>query len=443
MLGFGPAAGFAMLVYLASAAPAAAIGLLRDAGVEHGLSELAAPVLRSAGLSPTRVKVLVVDDGKLNAFVIDGQTIFVNHGLIQKVQSAEMLQAVIAHEAAHIANGHIARRMGNMRSARTVAGLGTALAVVAAAAGAGQAAGGIAIGSASSAYRSFLSHTRAEEAAADRSAASFMRNGGVDPQGLVELHRAFAGQEALSVGRQDPYMQSHPLTRDRIRAAEAFVASIGSAAEPNPEADYWFARVRGIISAFTRAPGWTLQRAPEESAADIRLMREAIAYHRQNDLARALTAIDGALAIRPDDAYYHDLKGQFLIENRKMDAAVAAYATAVSLAPGDALILGGYGRALLAAGQPKAALAQLEKARSRDFRDLRVLRDLGQAYAETGQDGMAATATAERYALQGRLEDAAIHARRAERLLPRGSAAWQRAQDVLIAAEQAEKRKKK
>jgi predicted Zn-dependent protease len=42
-------------------------------------------------------------------------------------------------------------------------------------------------------------------------------------------------------------------------------------------------------------------------------------------------------------------------------------------------------------------------------------------------------AIAERYALQGNMKNAAIQAKRAESLLPRGSAAWQRAQDILDA----------
>jgi predicted Zn-dependent protease len=52
---------------------------------------------------------------------------------------------------------------------------------------------------------------------------------------------------------------------------------------------------------------------------------------------------------------------------------------------------------------------------------------------------MASLVTAERYALTGRMKDAGIHAKRAAGLLPRGSAGWQRAQDVLSAAETAEK----
>jgi len=432
-----------LLFCLISAQPVAALTLLRDADIEYGLSELALPVLRAAGLNALRVRVLVVNDSHFNAFVVDSQTIFVNYGLILKTDNAAMLQAVIAHEAAHIANGHIARRMGNMQSARTLAGLGLALAVAAAAAGAGEAAAGLAIGTQSSALRGFLKHTRAEEAAADRSAASYLQLAGISLQGLIDLHSAFAGQELLSVSRQDPYMQSHPLSRDRIRAAQDFVAANGDTAPPNPNADYWFARIRGKLSAFTRAPKWTMRRAASEQSRDIRLMREAVAYHRDHNLAAARRSINAAIKIRPDDAYYYDLKGQIEMENRKWASAVSAYETAKGLAPREALIWGGYGRALMAAGQTKAGLEALEKARSRDFRDARLLRDLSLAYAKTGQNGMAALVTAERFALQGEFQDAGRHARRASALLPTGSPPWQRAEDVLIASQRIEKGKRK
>ncbi|SEI48069.1 Putative Zn-dependent protease, contains TPR repeats [Cribrihabitans marinus] len=427
---------------LLTALPARALTLLRDPDIENGLRELAFPVLRAAGLNPKRVKILLVNDGKFNAFVLDHNAIFLNYGLILKVDRADVLQAVIAHEAAHIANGHIARRMQNLQSARNAAGLGLALAILAGAAGAGEAAAGIATGTQSSALRSFLSHTRAEESAADRTAASLLRASDIDLQGLVDLHRAFAGQENLSPAAQDPYMRSHPLTRDRLRAAESYLDAAGPQPDTRPETAYWFARIQGKVSAFTRSPKWTQRRATNERHADIRHMRLAIAHHRSQNLGAARREIDRALALRPEDPFYYELKGQILIENRRVGEAVAAYGRAVDLAPTEPLILAGYGRALLASGKPDAALEVLERARARDYRDTRMMRDLAMAYARSGQNGMASLVTAERYALQGRMDDAQIHAKRAIGQLPTGSTGWQRAEDVLIATENAEKRKR-
>ena len=438
-----PALLLMAVTWLVGVAQASAQSLIRDPDIEHGLRELAFPILRAAGLNTNRVRVLVVNDSTFNAFVIDYNTIYVNYGLILTVESPEMLQAVIAHEAAHIANGHLARRAENLKAAQRNAQLGTALALIAAAAGGGEAAAGIAAGTQASALRSFLGHTRAEESSADRSAASYLRWAGISPRGMVNLHRKFAGQELLSTANQDPYMRSHPTSRERLRAAEAFLDEFGDQANQNANADYWFARVKGKLSAFLRAPGWTLRRAYEEADRDIRLMREASAYHQNRDLARARAAIDGALAIRPDDPFYYDLKGQILLEHRRVNEAIAAYGSAVEMAPNDPLILAGYGRALLVDGQVNKALQVLEKARARDYRNARLMRDLGSAYAQVGNNGMASAVTAERYALQGRLADAGIHARRAVGQLPEGSPGWQRAQDVLIASERAKKKRKR
>ncbi|MFB9151117.1 M48 family metalloprotease [Roseovarius ramblicola] len=432
---------FAGLLVLAItlAAPARAITLLRDPDIEHGLRQLAEPVLRAAGLSADRVDILVIDAPSLNAFVVDANSIFLHSGLILRMDNPAMLQSVIAHEAAHITNGHLMRRPINMRNARTAATLGTVLAGIAgAAAGSGEFAAGAAAGIQGAAMRSFFSHTRAEENAADTSGIRYMHSAGVDLDGAVQVMNLFRGQESLSLTRQDAYARTHPLSRDRFRRVRALAEARSGTPAPDPDAEYWFARTKGKLSAFQRSPKWTLARVGESGFEDVRLMREAVAHHRRSDLGRALPAIDAAIARRSDDAYLHELRGQILMESRRIKAAVAAYGRAAELKPRNALILGAYGRALLADGQVQQAARRLEQARSRDGRDIRVLRDLAQAEARMGNRGMASVLTAERYAMAGRLKDARIHAERASGLLPRGSPGWRRAQDILAAADAAE-----
>ncbi|MEM9853851.1 MAG: M48 family metalloprotease, partial [Pseudomonadota bacterium] len=338
---------FVLLVTLAWANAAPAVGLLRDAGMERGLSELARPVLNAAGLSPGRVRILVVDDPSLNAFVIDGNAIFLHAGLIMRLTRAEQLQAVIAHEAAHIANGHISRRLANLRAASRASGFGIALALAAAAAGAdGSAVAGIAAGSAGSAQRRFFAHTRAEEASADQSSIRYLLRAGIDTRGALEVVDIFRGQEALSASRQDPYNRTHPLTNERYRALEALVGANVTGGGENQSAAYWFLRSQGILSGFKRAPSWTLRRATATS--DIDTMRRAIAYHRSADTRRAVAEVTKLVNARPNDPYFRDLQGQILLESRRVEEAVGAYRRASELAPNNPLILGSYGRALLA-----------------------------------------------------------------------------------------------
>ncbi|WP_377506085.1 M48 family metalloprotease [Octadecabacter sp. R77987] len=428
----------AMVIGFATAQPARAVTLIRDADIEHALEQLAAPILRAAGLSPGNVRILIIDDRSLNAFVIDGRAIFIHSGLLLKLESAGQLQSVIAHEAAHISNGHITRRLTNMRASRNTAAFGMALAAaVAMSTGRGDAAAGVAAGIAGSSQRNLFAHTRAEESAADQSGTRYMLRAGADPNAALEVLEIFRGQEALSIGRQDPYARTHPLTSDRLRALRGLIAANPATPADQSSANYWFARAQGKLSAFTQNPSWTLRRTGNDTSA-VAQMRRAVAYHRQADAGRAISIMQALLAANPNDAFLHELFGQILLESRQAAAAVNAYGRAVNLAPNEPLILGGYGRALLAmdtADSTRRAVAALQRARDRDPLDGRILRDLGQAYARAGQNGLASLATAERYALAGRMDDAALHATRAADQLARGSAPWQRAQDVISAAQ--------
>ncbi|WP_090220187.1 M48 family metalloprotease [Litoreibacter janthinus] len=426
--------------------PAHAVSLIRDAEIEQALQQLAKPVLRSAGFGVGRIRILVINDSKLNAFVVDANHVFIHSGLITKLRRPEALQAVIAHELAHIANGHLTRRATNARVAGRVTAIGMALAAAAAIGGNGDAAIGLAAGTSSSAARRFFAHTRAEESSADQSAMRYMASANLDPAAMTDILEIFRGQEALRPGRQDPYARTHPLSQDRLRAVKGYAASYKSRVKPTtPEAQYWYARMSAKLSGFLGNPRYVLRRAESKGNGEIAMLRRAIAYHKTPNLKKALAEMNALLKMRPRDPYYHELKGQVLLEGRQFDAAVSSYKQALALAPREALIEAGLGRALLAqgsAGAAKQALAILIRARSRDPGDPQMLRNLALAHAKNGQNAMASVATAERYAVLGRYDDAVIHAKRASGALPRGSSGWLRAQDVLAAASAAPKGRK-
>lgn len=437
----------AALALLLTGWAAEARSIIRDAEIERGLQELAAPILRAAGL-PTSTRIIVVNDRTLNAFVADARHIFIHSGLLMRMEDPAELQAVLAHEAAHIANGHLTRRPANARSAQSAARMGLLLALAAGAASDnGRLGAGIAIGTGSTAARLFFAHTRAEEASADQAGLRYMVQAGIDPAAMLEVLEIFRGQEALSAGRQDPYVRTHPLTRDRVRSVEAFVnGRSGSAAgaESSAEAQYWFARTRAKLGGFLNAPRQTLRQAGRTDQGEIATLARAIAHHQNADAAQAISEVGRLLQMRPNDPYYQELQGQILFESRNFPQAVQAYARAVQLAPREPLILAGYGRALLAADTSSGnarAREVLEQAYARDPFDPRMLRDLALAYARGGNNGMASVVTAERYAILGRMEDAEIHANRASGLLPNGSGGWLRAQDVLRVAEAAQSRR--
>ena len=374
---------------------------------------------------------MLVNDPRPNAFVIDNKHIFITTGLALKTRTPEMFQSIIAHEAAHIAYGHVARRGQNISNARSVIAFGIALSIITSVfSGNAEVGTSLALGSSSSAKSAFLAYTRAEESAADQAAMSYMAQKRIDAKGLADVLDIFVGQENLSSSRQDPYARSHPLSRDRRRVVERRIA-----VQPKPKqstkALYWHDRAIGKLSAFVRSPDWTLKNAQSSANKDVEHLRRGVALSRQGKLEAAIREISKAQSLRQNDAYLQDLKAELYMRNKKFKRAANEYGKATALDGKNALILAGYGRALLASKQTSKALSVLKQSRQRDFRNLRMLRDLAVAYSKSGQNGMASLITAERFALQGKTNDAQIHARRAIETLSRGSPGWQIAEDIL------------
>jgi len=428
------------LVALSLATGANAQGLIRDAEIERTMKSVTGPILRAAGLSPSQVDIYIIDNPRLNAFVAGGNNMFLHTGLMLKLETVDQLRAVVAHEAGHIAGGHLARRNDQIRASAGTTALGVLLAVAAAAASRNSEAAAAAglIGS-QVGQRSLLKHTRAEEGAADQAALRYMEAAGADPRAILEVMNIFRGQAFVSEATTDPYVRTHPLWSQRIRYLEDQVANTRRGT-PTPQGEvYWHGRMVAKMEAFLRSPRSVLRKYGNSNSEQAALAR-AIAYHRQPNVRRARQAMDALLRARPKDPFYHELNGQFLLESGNAAAAVQAYRNAVALAPDEALILAGYGRALIALDTPAAtreALNVLTKARRTEQADARALRDMAVAFARLGDNGRASLATAERYMLQGRIRDAGIHATRAARALPQGSPGWTQAQDILRAVKRA------
>ncbi len=418
--------------------PATAQGLIRDAEIEASIKQLARPLLKAAGLPTGSVKFFIVNNAQPNAFVTNGRQVFIHEGLIRKLKTPEQLQAVIAHELGHITGGHIAKRYADFGRAKTNAMLGLLLGAIVAAAGEPGAATGVVAGVGSSSTRAFLGHTRDQEEASDRTGLRLMMAAGINPQANVEVLEYFEGQDLMTARKRDPFVQTHPLSAERLASVRAIAnANQDRQYKTDPKALYYYQRMQAKFRGFVGNPSATIRKVGTKDQSETAIYARAIAYHKMPNRKKAAIEMDKLLKLRPDDPFYNELSGQFFLENGQTKAAIAAYSKAVSLAPKEPQILAGLGRAQLAGGQVNAALATLQKAYARDARNGRMLRDLAAAYAQAGQPGWANVVTAERYALVGNFGVASTHAKRAQGLLPRGSVGWNKAQDVLAAAERA------
>ncbi|WP_374443928.1 M48 family metalloprotease [Stella sp.] len=411
------------------------VSLIRDAEIEATIRAYAAPLFAVAGLDPDAVQVYLVNDTRINAFVAGGQRLFLNTGLIMRARNPNQLSGVIAHETGHIAGGHLARLQDALSTATTAAIVSMLLGIAAAAlAGDGKAAGAAIVGGTSLAERNLLYYNRGQESAADQAGMSYLDRTGQSSRGMLEFFELLENQELLTAVRQDPYLRSHPLTRERIDAVRAHVArSRHSDAGDSPELMARHARMIAKLRGFLLPPSQTLRQYPDTDRSLPARYARAIAHYRVPDLPRARAGIDALIAEFPADPWFHELKGQVLFENGRVAEAEAPYREALRLAPGEPLLRYGLAQVLLEYNTVPAATearALLNEAVRHETRNPSFWRLLAIAYGREGNIGMAALSLSEQAAAAGNHRTALQQATRALGVLPRGSPGWLRAEDL-------------
>ena len=161
------AVGFVALI----ARPAAAQSILRDAETEALLRDASAPLIEASGLRPADVKLVLIHDDSINAFVAGGQIVYIHSGLITRADNLNELQGVIAHELGHVVGGHIIRSSEGIQQATSISILSLLLGAAAMLAGAGPAGAAIMGLGQQVAMSQFLAFTRIQESSADQAGA--------------------------------------------------------------------------------------------------------------------------------------------------------------------------------------------------------------------------------------------------------------------------------
>ena len=412
-------------------------GILRDAEIERTLKIITLPLLENTKIDQQNFKVLVINDSSMNAFVTSGQYIFIHYGLINKMETVEQLQSVIAHEIGHITGGHYIQRTSDIENARTLAGIGMILSAAAGlVSGDSNIAIGLAAGSQSASKRNFLKHSRTQEASADQAGIKLMAAANINPHAALEVLEIFKGQELLTAKRQDPYIQTHPLNSQRISSIQKSLKTLNfKKNEKDKNIDYMYNRMRAKFKGFTEKPFRALQTTNIKKNDELNLYTRAIAYHRLPDLNLAQKEINKLLELKPNDPYYNELKAQFLLETGNPNEAIKYYNRALELEPNELLFNVGLSRALNSIGKYKSTIKILKNIYDKDPRNGRLLRELAIAYSQNGELGWASLLTAERYALYGKFNDALLHAKRAQSILVPGTIAWLKVEDLILEIE--------
>ncbi len=434
-------AAFALSL-LVLAQPVRAQSILRDAETEAMFADMSKPLIVAAGLSPRDVRVILINDDSINAFVVGGQTVYVHSGLVNAADNANQVQGVIAHELGHIADGHVVLQSEGVRPALGIMLVSLLLGVAAIAAGSAEGGAGIIAAGQQVAQSKFLAFTRVQEATADATAAKFLQDAGISGKGFLQFFKKLQSLEFRSgYTNIDPYAQSHPLSGERVATlTHTLEQSPAWNAPLNTAMEVRFRRVRAKLTGFVNDPPRTLNAFPVEDQSIYAHYARAYAYHKAGYPEKANAETDALIAVAPHDPYFLEVKGQILLESGKPFEALAPLREATQATNYQPLIATIFGHALIATEDP-ANYAEAEKvlrqAVSRDVENPFAWFQLGTVYELRGDKARAMLATAERASLSGDSRTAAFSARAAMGALPQNTADWIRAQDIAVASQNA------
>lgn len=161
---------------------------------------------------PFTIKVL--DTEEVNAFALPGGFFFINSGLILKADSEAELAGVMGHEIAHVAARHATRSATKGQIAQ-VGMIGAAIGIPY-----GWTGYAVYQGASLAIPMSFLAFSRAYEREADHLGLQYMYKAGYDPTEFVEFFEKIETLERKQPGSISRVFMTHPMTDDRIKAAQ-------------------------------------------------------------------------------------------------------------------------------------------------------------------------------------------------------------------------------
>ncbi len=199
--------------------------LINDPVVTEYVNRIGQNLVRNSD-SKVPFTIKVIDTDEINAFALPGGFFYVNSGLILAADNEAELAGVMAHEIAHVAACHVAREQtrGNIVNLASIPLIFVP--------------GGWAVYEGTQAALSvgvpltFMKFSRNFESEADFLGMEYMYKTGYDPQSFISFFEKIEAQEKKKPGTLAKAFSSHPMTPDRVSAAQKELKSV---LPPRPE----------------------------------------------------------------------------------------------------------------------------------------------------------------------------------------------------------------
>lgn len=315
---------------------AQALSLISDEETEVFLHQTLKPIFKVAKASFNPRRIYIVNDRSLNAFVAEGNYMFVNIGTLTTADTQNEISGILAHETGHIQGGHILRHKLKAQEIQRVA-----LASMLLGGAAGLAVGrpdvsmAAILGTQGTALNSMLTYQVSEERSADEAAVRLLKKIKQSPVGMLNFMRKIKNQNTAHGIDETNYYRTHPITSERIAFLEKAAKESKYPSRGKQEKE--FARIKAKLFAFTEDSKQTFIRYPQSDNSREAHYARAIAYFKDMKMNHALNLIDGLIKEEPNNPYFYELRGQMLMENGRIEASVKDYKKALQIRPNSPL----------------------------------------------------------------------------------------------------------
>ncbi len=428
----------------ALAAPTAAgaqhLSFIRDTEIERLLNDYSRPIFRAAGLGSQNISMRIVKHESFNAFVLDGQNVFMHTGALMQSTTPNQVIGIIAHETGHITGGHLAQLRDRIARDQTksllIKLLGIGLMVAGGGGGVSGAGTGVLAGGDQMLIRSLLADRRAQESSADQSGLRFLDATKQSGQGMLATFERFAQQEYISASgtTQDAFARSHPVAAERLAQLRQRVAASPYAQQKDPpELQLRHDMMRAKLAGYLERPQIVMNRYRSGDQGLPARYARTIATFFGRGVEAGLPEVEKLLRDHPQNPYFHELKADFLMRSGRSREAIPSLRTALKLAGDAPLIAVRLAQALDGESDAKSVQETIALARRSLVIDKNPqgYRLLASGYAKQGRVAEADLAIAEAHFLEGNIKRAQIFAKRSQRGLKNGSPEGLRAGDIV------------
>ena len=261
---------------------------------------------------------------------------FVTTGIIGMMDSEGELAGLLGHEITHVTHHHIAKQMEQQKKI----GLATmAAALLGILAGDPRIASAAISGSMATAQTLALKYSREDEDDADNFGFKNMTKAGFDPKNMVDLLDKLRRWGSFGSEGVPAYMQTHPLTGDRM------------------------SHVEDLMHQYESQGPWVRKSSDEFRRFQI------IILAKYGDLQRAQNHFQSWSKDAQSLFWVHYGQGWIYIRQGKFEAAVEQLQKALSLRPQDPYLLKDLGQALFFKGDIEPAIQKLSQASILDPKD--------------------------------------------------------------------------